>query len=262
MLCSAPQPSEATWFAASPHWPAAPGAGMASPPAPHHLRDARDQTSSPSLPIVHAEGITIPLQLPRPGSPFPVATSSSISTEEPAAFALSQAAAPAWQRSHRCQPSPQGQRGVSHGHGSRHGGLCPWHRTAAPGRGARCQSTPMSRPGRPRAHPRTRQSGDMGATGHWWDFSCEPPGRAQRRGISATDALTHFVSASHFFLTVSFNASARADTASDLAGSGQESSHQNRPIKPPHGDFFSSAPTCAEIFAFPACLRLPHTEVM
>lgn len=47
MLCSAPQPSKATWFSTRPHWPAAPGAGKASPAAPHHLRNSGDQTSHP-----------------------------------------------------------------------------------------------------------------------------------------------------------------------------------------------------------------------
>lgn len=91
MPCSAPQPSKATWFAASPRvwrkglgaqcWPPAPmaGGGLASrSPITHSTREApQHQTRSPSSHNRH-KGVTIPARLPRSGNPSPAATASSI----------------------------------------------------------------------------------------------------------------------------------------------------------------------------------------
>lgn len=154
--CSAPQSSEAAWFSASPRWPAAPRAGMASPPAPHRLKtlQAPNQQPFPS----RKEGKTIP----GPGNPL---------AHPPPSHG---------QQSRECGASAGSAPGTAPAPGT----LLLARLGCVPGTGAGCQDTPC-------AHPGTGHSRDTGGT-----FPGEPPGRAQRRGISA---LTHFVSASHFF---------------------------------------------------------------
>lgn len=143
MLCSAPQPSEATWFAASPHLPLP----IISD------QNQRDQTSGPSLHTVHREGITIPLPPPGQGNPIPWPHPPSISTEGPAAFTLSQAELPY---------------GSDAGSATGTGDFAPgwaWQRGRVPGQ-----------PPVPWCPPQGRQSGDTAATWSCWDFSCEAPG--------------------------------------------------------------------------------------
>lgn len=222
----------------------------------HH--PAATLCSRPSLHTAHREGITIPLQPFAPGhpstlsagrespsccNPFPVVTSSSSISTQRGQQGLPRARLQL-PLCHRCQ------RGVSPGHGSRHEGLCPWH---CPWHGKRCQDTPLSHLGQPRARP-SHRSGDTGATLCRWDFSFLP-GRAQRRGISATAALTHFGSRLSFFSSQFHLTPERVQTPPLTSRAvGKRVPTKNRPIKPPHGDdffFFSPLP--------PLALRFSHS---
>lgn len=169
MLCSAPQPSEATWFALSPHWPAAPRAGMASAPAAHHPRDRGDQSSSASL---HREGKTI-LLLPGPGNPLP--TSSSITAERPAVLTLSHAL-------------PWGQ---PRARLTALWGLCPWPCTARAARAPPCPGAASCPPWQ-RGTVGTQQP--QGTAGTF-------PASHSAGGFLPRTRFKRFVSASHFFLS-------------------------------------------------------------
>lgn len=177
MLCSAPQPSKATWFSTRPHWPAAPGAGKASPAAPHHLRNSRDQTSHPFT----REGITIPLLQAIIPSPHPPPSAPGAASVCPKQLQL-----PLCQR---CQEWGQ-----------------PW--AQLPARGTLLLALPLPQKPVPK-HPLSllgqpvptpHRSGATGDAFCWWDEA--PPGQGD-----FCPCLAHFPLCLSFFpLAISFNA--------------------------------------------------------